>query len=85
MATKKKKEVVTSEPKVVVGLYSKQTIENEKLSFEIDWDALKKHVNEALQEHDRKKLVEAAPFHPGYEGAVIDQPKKTKTKKTKAK
>jgi hypothetical protein len=85
MATKKKKEVVTSEPKVVVGLYSKQTIENEKLSFEIDWDALKKHVNEALQEHDRKKLVEAAPFHPGYEGAVIDKPKKTKTKKTKAK
>ncbi len=84
MATRKKKEIAT-ESKTVIGLYSTQTIENEKIIFDIDWDALKKHVHEALIEHDRQKLVEAAPYHPGYEGAVIDQPKKTKTKKTKAK
>jgi len=53
--------------------------------YEINWDKIAKNVREALEEHERQKLVKEAPYHPGYEGAVIKEPKKTKTKKTKAK
>lgn len=39
--------------------------------YEIDWDKLSKNVKEALEEYERDKLVQEAPYHPGYEGAVI--------------
>jgi len=51
--------------------------------YEINWEKIAKNVREALEEHDRKKLVQEAPYHPGYEGAVVKPTtvKKTKTKK----
>lgn len=54
--------------------------------FIIDWDKIARNVREALEEHERKQMVEQAPYHPGYEGAVIEQekPKKTRAKKQKA-
>lgn len=50
---------------------SQQTVEKELVQYEIDWDKIAKNVREALEEHERQQLVEAAPYHPGYEGAVI--------------
>lgn len=47
--------------------------------YEINWDQIAANVKQALEEHERHQLVEAAPYHPGYEGAVV------KTKHTKAK
>ena len=78
MATRKKKIEIISAPPIVESPVELQ-------QYEIDWDKLAKNVREALEEHERKKLVEAAPYHPGYEGAVVEQekPKKTKAKKLK--
>ncbi len=42
--------------------------------FIIDWDKIARNVREALEEHERKQMVEQAPYHPGYEGAVVDKP-----------
>lgn len=50
--------------------------------YEIDWDKISSNVKQALEEHERKKLVEDAPYHPGYEGAVVNaKPAKSKKKK----
>lgn len=50
--------------------------------YEIDWDKIAANVKEAAEEYERKKLVEAAPYHPGYEGAIIEtKPVKSKKKK----
>lgn len=78
MATRKKKIEIISAPPIVESPVELQ-------QYEIDWNKLAKNVREALEEHERQKLVEAAPYHPGYEGAVIEQekPKKTKAKKSK--
>jgi len=84
MAKQKKLETKEFES-IAVGKYSIRTIYGDgRVDFTIDWDQLRDHINEALQQHYRAKLVEEAPFHPGYEGAVIKQgvskPKKSKTK-----
>ena len=66
---------------ITVGFYSTRTIHGDgRVDLTIDWEQLKAHISSALEEHHRSKLVEAAPFHPGYEGAVIE----TTTKKPKA-
>ena len=78
MATRKsKKEIITTPPVVQSPVELQQ--------YEIDWDKLQNNVREALEEYERQKLVEAAPYHPGYEGAVVEQekPKKTRAKKSK--
>jgi hypothetical protein len=87
MATKAKSK--KTEPKkelesITSGHYSTRTIHGDgRVEFVIDWDHLRQHVNEAIEEFHRTKLVEEAPYQPGYEGAVITQekPKKTTRKK----
>ena len=85
MATRKKKEVETETwPKVIVGSHSTRTeYEDGRVDFVTDWDALQRDVREAIAEYERKKLVEEAPYHPGYEGAVVNEvtkPKRTRKK-----
>lgn len=78
MDTRKKKIEIISTPPIVESPVELQ-------QYEIDWNKLAKNVREALEEHERKKLVEAAPYHPGYEGAVVEQEKPKKiTKKKKS-
>jgi hypothetical protein len=77
MATRKKKIETISTPPIVESPAELQ-------QYEIDWNKLAKNVREALEEHERQKLVEEAPYHPGYEGAVV-KPEKPKTKKIKTK
>jgi hypothetical protein len=77
--TSKKQENVT-------GNYSTAVYNNNELiSFDIDWDRLKIHVREAIAEYEHKRLVEEAPYHPGYEGAVIIKEKKPVKRVAKAK
>ncbi len=85
MATRKKKEVETNTwPKVTVGSHSTRTeYEDGRVDFVWDWEALQQDVREAIAEYERKKLVEEAPYHPGYEGAVVNEvtkPKRTRKK-----
>lgn len=77
MATRKKKTEIIASPPVVESPVELQ-------QYEINWDKIRENVREALEEHERKKLVEEAPYHPGYECAVIKS-EKPKTKKTKTK
>lgn len=89
MATRKKKteEVLETEvvwPKVTIGSHSTRTeYEDGRVEFVTDWDALSRDVKEAIAEYERKKLVDDAPYHPGYEGAVVatdSKPKRTRKK-----
>ena len=89
MATRKKKteEVVETEavwPKVTIGSHSTRTeYEDGRVEFVTDWDALSRDVKEAIAEYERKKLVNDAPYHPGYEDAVVvtnSKPKRTRKK-----
>ena len=88
MATKKK---VTKEevwPKVTIGSHSvRKEYEDGSVEFHTDWEALKRDVSQALHEYEQKKLVAEAPYHHGYEGAVIEkiEEKVKKVRKTKAK
>jgi hypothetical protein len=70
---------------ITSGHYSVRTAHGDgRVDFVIDWDQLKTHINDALEEHHRTKLVEEAPYHPGYEGAVVEPPKpKAKTTRKK--
>lgn len=80
----KAKKTVTKEfESITSGHYSIRTVHGDGIvDFVIDWDQLRTHINDALEEHHRNKLVEEAPYHPGYEGAVIESPKpKAKSKK----
>ena len=75
MATRKKKIEIISAPPIVESPVELQ-------QYEIDWDKIAANVKEAAEEYERKKLVEAAPYHPGYEGAIIEtKPVKSKKKK----
>lgn len=90
MATKKSKSKSTVDtwPKVTIGSHSTRTeYEDGSVEFVTDWEALKRDVSQALHEYEQKKLVDQAPYHPGYEGAVIEmvEEKVKKVKKVKAK
>jgi len=87
MVTRKKK---TSDvwPKVTIGSHSTRTeYEDGSVEFVTDWEALKRDVGQALREYEQKKLVDNAPYHPGYEGAVFEkiEEKVKKVRKVKAK
>ena len=87
MATKKK-QTQEAWPKVTIGSHSTRTeYEDGRVEFVTDWELLKRDVSEALREYEQKKLVDEAPYHPGYEGAVINklEEKVKKVRKTKAK
>lgn len=85
MAKAKKTETKQLES-ITSGHYSTRTIHGDgRVDFLINWDQLKTHIKEALEEHNRTKLVEEAPYHPGYEGAVVEQEKPKKTKATRKK
>lgn len=59
-------------PKVTIGSHSTRTeYEDGRVDFVTDWDKLAKDVREAIAEYEHKKMVDEAPFHPGYEGAVV--------------
>lgn len=82
---KSKKSAVKELESITSGHYSTRTIHGDgSVEFVINWDQLRIHIADALDEHQRTKLVEEAPFHPGYEGAVIEPPK-TKAKTTRKK
>jgi hypothetical protein len=90
MATKKSKSTLETWPKVIVGSHSTRTeYEDGRVEFVTDWEALKRDVSQALREYEQKKLVNEAPYHPGYEGAVFDKieekVKKVRKVKTKTK
>ena len=75
-------ESLTTWPKVTVGSHSTRTeYEDGRVDFVTDWEALKRDVQEAIADYERKKLVDEAPFHPGYEGAVVKQEKTRRTRK----
>lgn len=62
-------------PKVTVGSHSTRTeYEDGRIDFVTDWEALSRDVKEAIAEYERKKLVDEAPFQPGYEGAAFYPP-----------
>lgn len=88
MATKaktKKTEPQKDLESITVGHYSTRTIHGDgRVDFIIDWEQLRTHINDAMAEHHRTKLVEEAPYQPGYEGAVVEAPSK-KAKATKKK
>lgn len=82
MATKRNKQTVDVWPKVTVGSHSTRTeYEDGRVEFVTDWEALKRDVSQALREYEQKKLVDEAPYHPGYEGAVVEKAEKPKTKR----
>lgn len=82
MATKRKNTSVNVWPKVTVGSHSTRTeYEDGSVEFYTDWEALKRDVSQALREYEQKKLVDEAPYHPGYEGAVVKKAEKPKTKR----
>jgi uncharacterized protein YchJ len=63
-------------PKVTIGSHSTRTeYEDGRVEFVTDWDALQRDVREAIADYERQKLVEEAPYHPGYEGAIIKEVK----------
>lgn len=84
MARAKKTETKELES-ITSGHYSTRTVHGDgRVDFVINWDQLRTHISDALEEHNRTKLVEEAPYHPGYEGAVIKQAKpKAKTTRKK--
>ena len=72
-------------PKVIVGSHSTRTeYQDGRVDFVTDWDKLAKDVREAIADYERKKLVNDAPYHPGYESAVIKskETKNVKVRKT---
>lgn len=75
---------VTEWPKIIKGSHSTR-IEHQDgtVEFHTDWDALQRDVKEAIAEYERKKLVKEAPYHPGYEGAVVELTKPARTRKAK--
>ncbi len=82
MARKKKEETTEVWPKVIQGSHSTRTeYEDGRVEFVTDWDALQRDVREAIAEYERSKLVEEAPYHPGYEGAVVTQEKPKRIRK----
>ncbi len=82
MATKRNKQPVNEWPKVTIGSHStRKEYEDGSVEFYTDWEALKRDVSQALREHEQKKLVNEAPYHPGYEGAVVEKAVKPKTKR----
>jgi hypothetical protein len=82
MATKRNKVADTTWPKVTVGSHStRKEYEDGSVEFITDWEALKRDVSQALREYEQKKLVDEAPYHPGYEGAVVEKAVKPKTKR----
>ncbi|NBP56116.1 hypothetical protein EBU71_06195 [bacterium] len=90
MAGRKKQSVVVKGniqeviewPKITVGSHSTRTeYEDGRVDFQWNWEKLKKDVNEAISEYERQKLVREAPYHPGYEGAVITKEKPRRTRK----
>jgi len=59
-------------PKVTIGSHSiRREYEDGRVELVTDWDALARDVKNAVAEYERKQLVDAAPYHPGYEGAVV--------------
>jgi len=85
MATRKKKEVETETwPKITVGSHSTRTeYEDGRVDFVTDWDALQSTTVPPANSPEAKKLVEEAPYHPGYEGAIVSadsKPKRTRKK-----
>lgn len=85
MATRKKK-LDDAWPKVTVGSHStRKEYEDGSVEFVTDWEALKRDVSQALREYEQKKLVDEAPYHPGYEGAVVEKVEKAVKSKTKRK
>lgn len=83
---KAKKTVVKEIESITSGYYSTRTIHGDgRVDFVIDWDQLRTHIADALEDHHRNKLVDEAPFHPGYEGAIIEQPKPKKPKAARKK
>ena len=78
----RKPKAVQAWPRVTVGSHSTRTeYEDGRVEFVTDWEALKQDVRRAIAEFENNKLVEAAPYHPGYEGAVIKQEKSRRTRK----
>ena len=78
----KKSKTAETWPRVTIGSHSTRTeYEDGRVEFVTDWEALKRDVREAIAEFERKKLVEDAPYHPGYEGAVVNQEKPRRTRK----
>lgn len=69
-------------PKVTNGSHSTRIeYEDGRIELITDWKALARDVREAIAEYERNKLVEEAPYHPGYEGAAITTPKPKRTRK----
>lgn len=83
MIRKKTEKVVKADIVEKQGIYSTTHYENDKICFDIDWTKLAAHVREALDNHHREQLVKEAPYHPGYEGAVIETKKSTKATKSR--
>jgi hypothetical protein len=77
-------DIKPEEPGVHIGNYSVRTVYSDgRVDLTIDWDKLATNVEQAIEEHKRSKLVEEAPYHPGYEGAIItSEPSKAKKKKS---
>lgn len=81
----KTKKVEKELESIVSGHYSVRTVHgNGDVDFIIDWKQLALHVNDAITTYNRAKLVEEAPYHPGYEGAVIEPTLKTKKSRKKS-